>query len=157
MTQFKTSASFESCLVLIKTSLQWDIHRHAHFWSKDLLIKDLLLQTPWDLTFILHTEYFADFLRYSLHFFPVILAVIHEIPYCFNFFSMTICLFSLLNSNKCSCYSVKCSALIQSFLSNMEKWIPILTVWLRSRRPKSHTLSHSKRLIITVAHSAGEK
>ena len=53
MTQFKTSASFESCLVLIKTSLQWDIHRHAHFWSKDLLIKDLLLQTPWDLAFIL--------------------------------------------------------------------------------------------------------
>ena len=54
MTQFKTSASFESWLVLIKTSLQWNIHRHAHFWSKDLLIKDLLLQTPWELAFILH-------------------------------------------------------------------------------------------------------
>ena len=54
MTQFKKRASFESCLVLIKTSLQWNIHRHAHFWSKDLLIKDLLLQTPWELAFILH-------------------------------------------------------------------------------------------------------
>ena len=54
MTQFKTSASFESCLLLIKTSLQWNIHRHAHFWSKDLLIKDLLLQTPWEFAFILH-------------------------------------------------------------------------------------------------------
>ena len=61
-----------------------------------------------------------------LFFFSVILASVHEIPYCFNFLSMTIWVFLLLNANKCSCYSVKCSALNDSFVlmspgsSNME-------------------------------------
>ena len=34
--------------------------------------------------------YFADFLRKSLFFFPVILASIYKIPHCFNILSMTI-------------------------------------------------------------------
>ena len=73
MTQFKTSASFESCLVLIKTSLKWNIHRHAQFWSKDLLIKDLLLQTPWELAFIYLTRRQRTAIaRNSGHFAPVI-------------------------------------------------------------------------------------
>ena len=58
--------------------------------------------------------------------FFVILASVHEIAYCFNILSMTICVFLLLNANKCSCYSVKCSSLNDSFVlmspgsSNME-------------------------------------
>ena len=94
------------------------------------------------------TEYFADFLRYFL-LFSVILARIFQIPYCFNILSLTISVFLLLNANKCSCYSVKWSAVIQLFLSNMEKWIPILTVWLRAsqqgdQRVLTHTHCHNK-------------
>ena len=85
------------------------------------------------------------FLRYFL-LFSVILARIFQIPYCFNILSLIISVFLLLNANKCFCYSVKWSAVIQLFLSNMEKWIPILTVWLRAsqqgdQRVLTHTLS----------------
>ena len=53
-------------------------------------------------------DIFRDLLRNSL-FFPVILASIYEIPYCFNILSTTICVCLLQNANKCSCYSVKSS------------------------------------------------
>ena len=43
----------------------------------------------------------------SIVFFSVILASLYEIPYFFNILSKTICVFLLLNANKCSCYSLK--------------------------------------------------
>ena len=53
--------------------------------------------------------YFAICYETLSLFFPVILASIYEIPYCFNILSMTICVCLLQNANKCSCYSVKSS------------------------------------------------